>query len=118
MASELAVDVVEGSEGTVAHVRGEVDVATYEQLRAAVEPHLAARHTLVLDLSAVTFMDSKMLHFLVQARERLSADDGSLVLRNPSAAARRVLAISEVGDLVEGARRAAGGQVNQQSSAK
>jgi anti-sigma B factor antagonist len=102
---DLSVDIVDEGGTTVAHIRGEVDMATCERLRDSIEPYLGPRQTVILDLSDITFMDSSMLHLLVQARGRLTEDGGSLVLRNPSDAARRLLEISEMSDLLEAAGR-------------
>ena len=101
MAEPLETEVVEGAVGTVIHVRGEIDIDTAGRLRDAIEPHLGPRQTVVLDLSDVRYMDSSCLNLLVQARGRLSGDGGSLVLRNPSAAARRVLTAGRMEALLE-----------------
>ena len=103
-ANDLSVEVTEEAGATVAYIRGEVDMATCERLRDSIEPYLGPGQTVILDLSEVAFMDSSMLNLLVQARGRLTEDGGSLMLRNPSEAARRLLAISEMTDLLEGAR--------------
>jgi anti-sigma B factor antagonist len=88
---QLAVVVVDDGEQIVAHVTGEIDIATCERLRDAIEPHLGTGQRLVLDLSAVTFMDSSCLGVLEQARTTLTSDGGSLILRNPSSVATRLL---------------------------
>jgi anti-sigma B factor antagonist len=75
----------------VIRVRGEIDIATCERLRDAIAPYLGPKQTIVLDLSEVDFMDSSSLQVLEQARGTLTADGGSLILRNPSRAARRLL---------------------------
>lgn len=85
---------------TVIHVTGEIDLETCERLRDVIEPHLGPEQTIVMDLSGVAFMDSSSLDVLVQARGRLTSDGGSLVLRNPSAAARQVLTAIEAEDLL------------------
>jgi anti-anti-sigma factor len=46
-------------------------------------------------------MDSACLNVLVQARGTLTADGGSLFLRNPSLAAHRVLTVSGLEDLLQ-----------------
>jgi anti-anti-sigma regulatory factor len=46
-------------------------------------------------------MDSSCLQFLLHARGTLTADGGSLVLRNPSEAAQRLLTAAQVEDLLE-----------------
>ena len=83
---------------TVIH---EIDLATAGRLRDAVEPHVGPEQTIVLDLSEVEFMDSQALRVLVQARGQLTADGGSLILRNPSVAARRLLTAARVQVLLE-----------------
>jgi anti-anti-sigma factor len=88
---QFSTEVTEVDGATVIHVRGEIDMATCERLRDVIEPHLGPRQTIVLDLSGVQFMDSSCLHLLESARGTLTADGGSLILRNPSEAARRLL---------------------------
>jgi len=46
-------------------------------------------------------MDSSGLHILEQARGKLSADGGSLVLRNPSEAVHRLLTVTGTEDLLQ-----------------
>ena len=46
-------------------------------------------------------MDSSALHVHVQARGRLTDNGGSLVLRNPSRAAHRLLTVAGANDLLE-----------------
>jgi anti-anti-sigma factor len=93
---------VETAEGAIViHVTGEIDIATCERLRDVIEPHLGPEQRIVLDLSEVGFADSALLNVLVQARGRLTKDRGSLVLRNPSSAARRILAVAEMEDMLE-----------------
>ena len=75
----------------VIYVRGEIDMTTAGRLRDAIEPHLGPAQSMVLDLSGVAFMDSQCFHVLLHARGTLTADGGSLVLRNPSRAARNLL---------------------------
>jgi anti-anti-sigma factor len=98
---DFSVEVGEDASGVVAHVRGEVDIATCERLRDAIEPYLGPNQTVILDLADVTFADSQMLKVLIQARGRLTEDGGSLVLRNPSEIARRLLTVAEMTDLFD-----------------
>jgi anti-anti-sigma factor len=88
-------------DATVIHVKGEIDIATCARLRDVIEPHLGPAQSIVLDLSQVAFMDSSCLSVLVQAKGRLTADGGSLVLRNPSDAARRVLTVARAQGLID-----------------
>jgi len=97
----LAVVVVDEGTGIVAHVSGEVDMATCGRLRDAIEPHLGPGQRVVLDLSGVTFMDSSCLAVLEQARTTLTEDGGSLILRNPSKAARHLLSVTGMSKLFQ-----------------
>ena len=97
----FSTEVVETDGATVIHVRGEIDMATCERLRDVIEAHLGPRQSIVLDLSGVEFMDSQCLRVLEQARGRLTADGGSLVLRNPSEAARRLLTVARARGLLD-----------------
>ena len=95
----LTVDLVDEGWQVIAYVRGEIDLATCARLRDAIEPHLGPRQRVVLELSGVTFMDSSCLRVLEHARTALTSDGGSLVLRNPSGAARRLLSALQVAKL-------------------
>jgi anti-anti-sigma factor len=95
----LAVTVTDHGSQVVAHVTGEIDMATCGRLRDAIEPHLGSAQRVVLDLSGVVFMDSTCLDVLEHARTRLSADGGSLILRNPSRVARRLLSVAGLTEL-------------------
>lgn len=98
---DFTVVVAEEAGQTVAHVNGEIDIATCERLRDAIEPHLGPGQRVVLDLSGVSFMDSSCLRVLLQARTTLTADGGSLILRNPSDMARRLLSLSGMAELFD-----------------
>ena len=97
----LSTEVAQGDGATVIYVRGAIDMATCERLRDAIAPHLGPRQSIVLDLSGVQFTDSSLLHVLEQARSTLTADGGSLILRNPSQAARLLLTASRMTELLE-----------------
>ena len=98
---KFSTEVNATDEATVIHVRGEIDLATAGRLRDVIEPHMGPKQTIILDLSEVEFMDSSFLNVLVQARGRLTENGGSLVLRNPSPAAHRVLTVGGANDLLE-----------------
>jgi anti-anti-sigma factor len=100
-APQFTVEVIEGADRTVARVRGEIDMVTCVRLRDAIEPHLGPGQRVVLELSGVSFMDSSCLNLLLHARTTLSTDGGSLILRNPSGAARRLLSAAGVAELFD-----------------
>ena len=101
MEDNFSADVAVEDGRIVVHVRGEIDIATAGRLRDVIEPHLGPEQRIVLDLSGVRFADSSLLALLVQARGRLTADGGSLVLRNPSAAAHKLLTVAQAGGLID-----------------
>jgi anti-sigma B factor antagonist len=101
MAPNFSTEVNPTDEATVIYVRGEIDMATAGRLRDAIEPHMGPEQTIILDLSEVEFMDSSCLNVLVQARGALTEKGGSLMLRNPSRAAHRVLSVADATDLLE-----------------
>ena len=101
MTGNFSTQVAQTGDATVIYVRGEIDIATCERLRDAIESHLGPRQSVILDLAGVEFIDSSGLHVLEQARGRLTADGGSLVLRNPSEAAHRLLTVTQTEELLE-----------------
>ena len=101
MAENFSTEVNATDEATVIYVRGEIDIATAGRLRDAIEPHMGPEQTIVLDLSGVEFMDSSCIHVLIAARTTLTADGGSLILRNPSRAAHQVLTVGGANELLE-----------------
>ena len=94
MSSKFDTRVAQEDDAIVIYVSGEIDVASCERLRDTIEPNMGPQQTIILDLSGVEFMDSSSLPILVQARGALTADGGSLRLRNPSVAAHRLLSVS------------------------
>jgi anti-sigma B factor antagonist len=101
MSPKFSTEVVREDDAIVIYVSGEVDLAAVGRLRDALEPNMAPQQTIVLDLSGVEFMDSSSLRYLVQARGDLTADGGSLNLRNPSVAAHRLLTLAHAEALLE-----------------
>jgi anti-sigma B factor antagonist len=97
---------------------GEIDVHTSPGLSDALRAADALSDRLVLDLTAVTFLDSTGLSAMVAALNRGKERGGSMSLVGPSGVVRRVLAITEldqvftiydvvddaVGDVAEGPR--------------
>jgi anti-sigma B factor antagonist len=101
MTRALSTTVEAANGEIIIRVSGVIDMATAERLRDAIEPHMGPRQAIVLDLSGVEFTDSSLLRVLVQARGTLTADGGSLVLRNPSESARRLLTAAGVEVLLD-----------------
>jgi anti-sigma B factor antagonist len=80
-------------------VRGEIDLTTAPQLTAAIDAAIDGASHVEVDFSNTTFMDSSGVAVLVDAYTHLGERRGAVVLRDPSPAVRRVLALGEVEDL-------------------
>ena len=86
------VTLVEQAEGVVVRVIGDVDIVTAPVLQRHLDAAIASgRPTVVIDLSATTFLDARGVGALVAARKSLTRNGGRLVVRRPPALVRRVL---------------------------
>ena len=81
---------------------GELDVGSVGVLREALKPHRVRQHAVVIDLSALEFMDSSGLHLLLDASCDARRDGWNLAL-DPlvSAPVDRVLELSGIRGLLE-----------------
>lgn len=85
----------------VLRLRGDHDAATAPGL-ARTLGRAARMHTdLVVDLRAVTFLDAATIGVLVAARAGLGTTGHELSLRAPSRAARRVVSLCGLDDMIE-----------------
>ncbi|MFI6316961.1 STAS domain-containing protein [Nonomuraea sp. NPDC050556] len=81
--------------GSVIRVSGEVDASTSVQFATLLlEAHPRPHEPLVLDLSAMTFMDSSGLTVLLNTRASAEAAGGRLLLAAPHQRVRRVLEVT------------------------
>ena len=79
---------------TVVRAVGEVDLATSEDLAAAVRPCLSDGASIELDLSGVEFIDSSGLGTLVQLLKEATRSGASFVLVGVSASTYRLLEVT------------------------
>ena len=100
MPADLLVDIDRVGDQVIVTVTGDVDISSVERLRDAVESVLAPGQTVVFELSGLRFADSSLLSVLATARGELTKSGGALLLRNPSAQARRLLTLGQLDDLV------------------
>ncbi|MET9855578.1 STAS domain-containing protein [Streptomyces sp. NPDC006450] len=84
---------------TVLALTGALDMDTVPRVTAATDTLVLAGRTLVLDLSAVTFMDSSGLNTLLILRNRAEAEHGTLELCGLPDQALRLLDITGARDL-------------------
>lgn len=96
------VTLTEQAEGVIVRVSGEVDIVTAPVLQRHLDSAIASgRPTVVIDLSATTFLDARGVGALVAARKQITRNGGRLVLRKPPALVRRVLEVADQIDRVE-----------------
>ena len=84
----FAVDVHRRDDVVIVQPRGELDLATVETLRAALDD-VTDPGRLVLDLRGLSFLDSTGLHLLVALHQRAQRDGFQLALLAPAAPANK-----------------------------
>jgi anti-sigma B factor antagonist len=90
VASERARDAL------VVAPRGEIDLATVDLIREAIERDQQPSEGLVLDLRGVSFMDTSGLRFVLQLHERATQEGFVLRLVRGPNAVQRVFEVSGV----------------------
>ena len=88
----LVVDVNRLGATALVQPRGELDLASIEKLRAALDG-LGAPRSLILDMRGLSFIDSTGLHLLAQLHERAQRDGFALELIAPPAPADRSIRV-------------------------
>jgi anti-anti-sigma factor len=86
----MNLEITETDEGF--RLKGELDMATAEDLSELLKTAAAKDDPIVLDLSEVSFMDSSGLRALLEAAGLPTG--GPVVIQDPSPQVRRVLDIS------------------------
>ncbi|WP_327301800.1 STAS domain-containing protein [Streptomyces goshikiensis] len=76
----LTIEVNSQPGHTTITLTGELDLDTNPLVTQATDPIALARHTLTLDLTGVTFIDSTGLTMLLRLRQRVNAEAGHLEL--------------------------------------
>lgn len=93
----------EGDRAVVA-LRGELDMSGTDRAREAIEQAEDNAKLVVLDLSALDFIDSTGLEVILRAARRAEDNGGRLVVQRPSSYVKRLLemtAIDQSLDVVE-----------------
>jgi anti-sigma B factor antagonist len=73
---------------------GEIDLATVDLVRAAVEAERAPGDELVIDLRSVSFMDTSGLRYILELNDRAQRDRFQLKLVRGPSALQRVFTVS------------------------
>jgi anti-sigma B factor antagonist len=103
MPAPFSVSVVEQPDRVAIAVAGELDLATAPALEEALLPRLAAGADVVLDLTALEFMDSTGVRVIVSAHRAAQEHGGcfALVRTAPGSAVARILEISGLDGVLE-----------------
>jgi stage II sporulation protein AA (anti-sigma F factor antagonist) len=97
MADELHVEVSRTTRAWAVVVRGEIDMESAAKLERVLDEVIAQGALLVtLDLEQVDFLDSSGLRVILDASNKLSEQQGELVLEGASSAVERVLEVTGV----------------------
>lgn len=90
----MNVSVTNHGSETVAVVSGEIDSDNCAGLSSAVLTMSDLGPTIVFDMADVTFIDSSGLSELLRVKEKMSAENRSVRVQNPSVIVRRILEIT------------------------
>jgi anti-anti-sigma factor len=93
------VEVVEGPEGTLVRPHGELDMATQEELRAALDAQ-AAGGLVTLDLSGLRFLDTSGLRLILETADASRRDGFTFAVLPGSPAVQRLFEVAGVVELV------------------
>lgn len=96
---QLIVDTDHQDERIVVTITGMLDLRAVEQLRKQLAALVDDDVRLVIDLSAVEFLDSSGLRALLGARQDVVDRGGSMALRGQSERVQRILEITGVQEL-------------------
>lgn len=91
---QIGIERLSGS--AVVRVTGDMDVMTVPDLRLALHELLDGTCDVVVDLSAVEFLDATGLGVLVGAHRRAGRAGVRLELRDPTRRIRRLLAVTRL----------------------
>jgi anti-anti-sigma factor len=96
---EFAVEVRGGADGSVVAPRGELDMATQDELRAALEQQ-AGRGAVTLDLSGLTFLDTSGLRLILETAEAANRGGFAFKVLPGIPAVQRLFEIAGVRELI------------------
>ncbi len=97
---QVKVEVQECGDGIVVRVSGVVDALSLPEVSRELTDAQRGSGTVYVDLSKVTFMDSRGLGSLLAANERSREGAAPVRIYRPSEAVRRLLEVSGVGPVL------------------
>ena len=98
---ELRISVTAGTAHTLVTLDGECDLNTGRQLRDVLTSEVSrGAQRLIVDLSALTFMDSTGMQVLLSTRSVLAVRGGTLVLVAPQPVVARILELTGANKII------------------
>jgi len=97
---DLSIDVSSRAASTVVTLAGDIDIQTAPVLREALAALPPTEQMVVVDLSAVEFLDSSGVGALVGAAAALREGGGSLRLACPPPRVQKVFRISRLAEVI------------------
>ena len=92
---------LEGMDGCmVVFAVGEIDLVTAPLMREVMAEAVESRRHLIVDLSAVSFLDSTGLSVLLRTRQRIAATHKSMSLAGPNGFVARVIRITRIDEAI------------------
>jgi anti-anti-sigma factor len=85
---------------TVLYLHGELDLSTLDEEHRAMSSAISQETPLIVDLSAVRFMDSTTIRLLMRSADFVQARGRSFTIRRPPPFVARLLTICGLDDLV------------------
>jgi anti-sigma B factor antagonist len=99
---ELVARLDRDADTATVALRGEIDVATVDQVRVALTDAIASRpRAIVVDLADLSFIDSTGLGALIFGFQRARDADIAFRLARPTRGVRQVLVLSGLLEVVE-----------------
>jgi len=92
--TDFDVSVERVADTAIVHVSGELDIATTPTLRDVLEGLEGACERVVLDLSALTFMDSTGIRLAVTEHQRATADGFHFVIAGAEGNVMKILRLT------------------------
>ena len=84
----------------VVFLSGEIDMATAQALASALSPWVRAGGPVILEFSAVSFMDSTGLHVLIGAAKALG-ERGCIIIHGAHGATSTLLRMAKIDEAME-----------------
>jgi len=96
----LRITVEPLEDARLVRVSGELDLTSAPALKSELDAARDKEATAVLDLSAVSFIDSTGLHLLLEASRSSATNGWAFFIVRPSEAVERLIELSRTADLL------------------